>query len=121
MFKSRVASMASTSKHLTDDSVFDILNDSDECLISDSSDDSDNCEDDIAVADAAVDEDSQAEEEGQGHSLGDTDYNRDFIWEDMDNYNGHVLFSANSEPQNSAVNVQDIVSVFLLYFSRHSA
>jgi hypothetical protein len=40
--------MASTSKHLTD-SVFDILNDSEECLISDSSDDSDSCEDDIAV------------------------------------------------------------------------
>jgi hypothetical protein len=116
--------MTSTSKHLTDETVFDILNDSDECLISDSNedsddnDDSDNCEDDIAVADA-VDEDSQAEEDSQGHSLGDTDVNSDFIWEDMDNYNGQrVLFSANSGPQNSAVNIQDTVSVFLLFFSR---
>jgi hypothetical protein len=49
---------------------------------------SDSCEDDIAVADAAVDEESQAEEDSQSHSLGDTDYNSDFIWEDMDNYNG---------------------------------
>jgi hypothetical protein len=46
----------------------------------------------------------------------------DFIWEDMDNYNGQrVLFYANSGHQNSAVNVQDTVSVFLLFFSRLSA
>jgi hypothetical protein len=48
--------MASTSKYLDEENVLDILNDSDECLISESSDDSDdsdNCEDDIAVADAA--------------------------------------------------------------------
>jgi hypothetical protein len=109
--------MASTSRHLSDESVFDILHDSDECLISDSSEDSDtdsdNCEDDIAVADAALDEDSQAEEDG------DTDFSSDFLWEDMENYNGQrVFFSANSGPQNSAVNVQDILSVFLLFFSR---
>jgi hypothetical protein len=31
---------------------------------------------------------------------------------------GQLLFSSYSGPQNSAVNVQDIVSVFLLFFGR---
>jgi hypothetical protein len=53
-----------------------------ECLISDSNN-SDDCEDDIAVADVAVEEDSEVEEEGQGHSLGDTQDNSGFIWGDM--------------------------------------
>jgi hypothetical protein len=97
----------------------DILNELDECLISDSSDDSDEsgkCEDGIAVADAAVDEEDSNVED---HSRRDTDYSSGFILEGMDNY--HVqreLFSGHSGPQNSAVNVQDIVSVFLLFFSR---
>jgi hypothetical protein len=65
-FKSHIISMASTSNHLNEENVLDILNKTDECLISDSSDDGD------------------AEEEGQGT---DTDYNSGFIWEDMDNYN----------------------------------
>jgi hypothetical protein len=104
--------MASTSKHMDEENVLNILNESDECLISD---DSDNCEDDTAVDVAVDEEDSDVEE----HSLGDIDYNSGFIWEDMDNY--HVqreLFSGHSGPQNSAVNVQNIVSVFLLFFSR---
>jgi hypothetical protein len=49
---------------------------------------------------------------GQSHYLGNNDYNSDFIWEDMDNYHAHELFSSYSGPQNSAVDVQDIVSVF---------
>jgi hypothetical protein len=104
---------------LDEENVLDVLNESEECLISDScddSDDSDNCEDDIAVADAAVDEDDSDVEE---HSLGYTDYSSGFICEDMDNYHvQHELFSGHSGPQNSAVNMQDIVSVFLLFFSR---
>jgi hypothetical protein len=56
---------------------------------SDSSDVSDNCEDDIAVADAALDEEDSDVEE---HSLGDTDYKRDFIWEGMDNYHDSVNY-----------------------------
>jgi hypothetical protein len=45
--------------------------------------------------------------------------NSGFIWEDMDNYYGqHVLFSGHSGPQNSAVNIQETVSVFLLSCSR---
>jgi hypothetical protein len=64
-FKIHIKSMASTSNHLNEGNVLDILNKTDECLISDSSDD------------------SEVEEEGQGT---DTDYNSGFIWEDMDNY-----------------------------------
>jgi hypothetical protein len=77
--------MASTSRHLDEESVLHILDESEECLISDSSDDSDSeCEDDIAVADAAADEEDSDLEE---HSLGDGDYNSVFFfWEDMDNY-----------------------------------
>jgi hypothetical protein len=67
--------MASTSKLLKEEAILDILKESDKCVISDSSDDgddNDDCEDGIAVVDATVDaEDSQVEEEGQGHSLGD--------------------------------------------------
>jgi hypothetical protein len=38
----------------------------------------------------------------------------------MDNYHAQCeLFSGHSGPQNSVVNMQDIVSVFLLFFSRH--
>jgi hypothetical protein len=37
----------------------------------------------------------------------------------MDDYHAHELFSSHSGPQNSAVNVQDIVRV-LLFFSRHT-
>jgi hypothetical protein len=48
--------MAPTSKYLKEENVLDILNESDECLMSDSSDDdTDDCEDDIAAADTAVD------------------------------------------------------------------
>jgi hypothetical protein len=111
--------MASTSKYLDEENILDILNDSDECLISESSDesdDSDNREDDIAAADAAVVEEVSDVEE---HFFGDAYYSSDFIWEDMDNYHPqHELFSGYSGPQNLAVNVQDIVSVFLLFFSR---
>jgi hypothetical protein len=88
--------MVSTNKHLSDENVLDILNDLDECLISessDSSDDSDDSEDDIAVADVVPD--SDMEEGGQGHSLGDTDYNSGFIWEDMDNYRNVNYFLVN--------------------------
>jgi hypothetical protein len=49
--------MTSSSKHLKEEIVSDILNELDECVISDSkddSDDSDNCEDGNAIADAAV-------------------------------------------------------------------
>jgi hypothetical protein len=66
--------MPSTSKLLKEGIVSDILKDSDECVISDNNDDgddSDKCEDDTAVDE----EDSQVEEEGQGHSLGNGDYN----------------------------------------------
>jgi hypothetical protein len=69
-FKCGIASIASTSRHLNEENVLDILNEPDEYLISDSSDvidDNEDCEDDITVADAADDE------EGQGHSLGDVD------------------------------------------------
>jgi hypothetical protein len=71
----------------------------------------------MAVAEAAADEqDSDVEE----HSLVDSTYNSDFIWEEMDNYDAvREQFSHNSGPQNSAVNVQDILSVFLLFFSRN--
>jgi hypothetical protein len=66
----------------------DFLNRSDKCLISDSSDsDTDDCEDDITVADSTVEENSEMEEEGQGHSLGDADHNSGFIWEDMGKVN----------------------------------
>jgi hypothetical protein len=57
------------------------------------------------------------EEEGQGHSLADATSNRAFIWVDTDNYQGQrELFLCNSGPQNSAINVQGIVSMFLLFF-----
>jgi hypothetical protein len=53
------------SKLLKEETLLYILKESDECVLSGSSDDCDNCEDDITVADAAVDEvDSQVEEEG---------------------------------------------------------
>jgi hypothetical protein len=39
------------------------------------------------------------------------------IWEDIDNYHGRELFSVHSGPQNSAINVQGTVSVFLSFFS----
>jgi hypothetical protein len=95
----------------------DILNESDECLTSDSSDDSDesdNCEDGIAVAE----EDSDVED----HSHGDADYSCGFILEDMDNYHvQHELFSGHSGPQNSAVNVQYIMCVFIIFQQRHSS
>jgi hypothetical protein len=63
--------MQSTSKHLKEENGLDILSESDECLITDSSDDdTDDCEDDIAVSDSAVDEEnSEVEEEDQGHFL----------------------------------------------------
>jgi hypothetical protein len=67
--------MASRSKYLDEENVLDILNESDECLINDSSDDndgSDDFEDDIAVAVA----DANAVEE---QSLGDVDYSSSFI------------------------------------------
>lgn len=90
--------MASMSKHLTEENVLDIINESDECLISDSNDDSDDCEDDIAVADAAVDEEDS---DVEVHSLGNTDYNSGFIWDDMDNYHGQrELFFGHCEHQN---------------------
>jgi hypothetical protein len=108
--------MASMSKHLNEENVLDILNESDEHLISDSSDDNTDCEDDIVVADPAGDEEnSEVQEEGQCHSLGDADYNSGFIWEDTDNYHGHELFSGHSGSQNSAIHVQGIVSVFIIY------
>jgi hypothetical protein len=38
---------------------------------------------------------------------------------DTDNYHGqHELFLGHSGPQNSAIDVQGIVFVFLLFFSR---
>jgi hypothetical protein len=47
---------------------------------------------------------------------------RSSILEDMDNYHVHrELFSGHSGPQNSAVNVHDTVSVFLLFSSRDIA
>jgi hypothetical protein len=106
--------MASTSKQLDDDDVMNILYDSDECLVSSSSE-SDSDVDDIAMVDAAVDEmDSDLEE----RSLGDTDFDSEFIWEGMDSYDTvREQFCGNSGPQNSAVNVKDILSVFLLFFS----
>jgi hypothetical protein len=52
------------------------------------------------------------------HSRGDTDYSSGFILEDMDNYHAQrELFSGLSGPQNSAVNMQDIVSLCFYYFS----
>lgn len=103
----------------------DIMNDSDESLISDfsendSSDESDDSDDDIAVADAAIDEvESDVEEQGQGQSSGYSDYSSNFIWKDMDNYCGkRELFSGNSGPQHSSANVLELVSVFLLFFSK---
>jgi hypothetical protein len=71
--------MASTSRQLDDEDVMNILYESDECLVSSSSDESDSdYEDLITVVDAAVDEvDSDVEE----HSLGDIDFNSAFIWE----------------------------------------
>jgi hypothetical protein len=104
--------MASMSKHLNEENVLDILNKLDKCLISDSSDDkTDDCENDIAVVDSVVDEGNIEVE--------DAVRNSGFIWEDIHNYHGqHELFSGHSGPQNSAINVQGIVSVFLLFFSR---
>jgi hypothetical protein len=41
------------------------------------------------------------------------------MWVDIDNFHGQrELFSGHSAPQNSAINVQGIASVFLLFFSR---
>jgi hypothetical protein len=37
---------------------------------------------------------------------------------DRDNFNGRELFSGHSGPQTPAINIQGIVSVFLLFFSR---
>jgi hypothetical protein len=48
---------------LNDENVLDLLNESDECHISNSSDDSDDFEDDIAQADATVDEENSNVEE----------------------------------------------------------
>jgi hypothetical protein len=65
--------MTSTSTHLNEENILDILNKSDGCIISGSSDDTDDCEGDITVAEAAVNkQNSEVEEESQGHSLGDT-------------------------------------------------
>jgi hypothetical protein len=106
-FLNPIASIASTIKYLDEENAWDILNESDECLISDNSDDSDdsdNCEDDIAVANAAVDEEDSNVED---HSRGDADYFIlfYFILEDMDNYHvQHELFSGHP--------------AFLLFFSR---
>jgi hypothetical protein len=104
--------MASTSTQLDDD-VMNILYESDECLVSRSSNTDSDIEDDIAVVDAAVDEiDSNVEE----RSLGDTDSNSEIIWEGMDNYDTvREPFCGNSGPQNSAVNVKDISSVFIIF------
>jgi hypothetical protein len=73
--------MASTSKYWNEDNVLGILNDSDECVLSDSSDDDhEDCDDDIAVPDPAVgEENSEVEEEREGHSLGDADYSIGFM------------------------------------------
>jgi hypothetical protein len=69
--------MAPTSNNLKEEIVFNILKESNECVISDSNVDSDNHEDDIAAADASVDKDNcQLEEEGLGKSV----YNSAFIW-----------------------------------------
>jgi hypothetical protein len=44
---------------------------------------------------------------------------RSLVWVYVDNYRGQrELFSVHSGPQNSAINVQGIVSVFILFFSR---
>jgi hypothetical protein len=76
--------MASTSKQLNEQNVFDILNEPHKCLISDSSDDSDDCEFVIAVAVAAVDEEGgEVEDKGQGNFLDNTDYNTGTIIMDM--------------------------------------
>jgi hypothetical protein len=90
--------MASTSKHLKEEIDLDILNELEECVIRDSTDDSDNREDANAIADAAVTEDSQMEEESQGYSLGDSDYKRGFIWKDMENYHGCEHRRRNMKP-----------------------
>jgi hypothetical protein len=104
--------MASTSKHLNEENVLDIQNESDECLISDSSDDSHD-----SAAD--VDEEGEVEEEDQGLSLGVTNYNSSVILEDVDNYHGQCeLFSGHSGPQNSTINIEDIVCLFSLFSGR---
>jgi hypothetical protein len=73
-FKSHIDSMTSMSKYFNKQNDLHILKESDECLISYSSDDTEDCEDDIAIAHADVDqESSKVEEGGQGHSLGDDD------------------------------------------------
>lgn len=62
-YTSCIISMASTSKHLNEENVLDIINESDRCHINKSSDDSDDFEDDIAQADAAIDEENSKVEE----------------------------------------------------------
>jgi hypothetical protein len=100
-------SMACASKHLSDENMFGIRKESDESLISDISND---FWDDIAVAPAV--EYSEAEEEGRSHSLVDTDYTSGFVCSGRESFSGHP------GPQDSTVNPQEIVSVFLLFISR---
>jgi hypothetical protein len=87
--------MPSTSKHLKEEILWDILNESEECVISNSNDDYDDSDnwDDIAVPVAAVGEEySQVELKGQGQSLGNADYNSGSIWEDMGNIMGNMNY-----------------------------
>jgi hypothetical protein len=78
--------MASMSRQLDDDDGMSILYESDEYLVCNSSDTDSDIEDDIAMVDAAVDEmDSDSEE----RSLGDTDFNSEFIWEGMEKKHYH--------------------------------
>jgi hypothetical protein len=82
---------------------------------------SDDCEYDITVAGATVDEEDIIVDQ---HSLGPLgDSNSGYIWEHMDSYHvQRVSFSGNSGPQNSALNVQGILSVSLLFFQqRHNS
>jgi hypothetical protein len=92
-----MTNVATTSKHLPEEKASDILNESDMFLISDISEDSGECGEDIAVAAAINEEESEVKEEGQGHSLDDTDCNSVFGW------GRKRIFSRDSGAQNSSV------------------
>ena len=102
------------SKFLKESEVLELLYNSDDDSVSSifsDSENSDNEIDNLAVADAIVNNDSDDEEI--------LTVNKNFVWEDMENYHGHrEQFSGDSGPRNGAENINDILGPFMLFFNK---
>jgi hypothetical protein len=102
------------SKFLKESEVLELLYNSDDDSVSSIFSDSENSDNEIenlAVADAIVNNFSDDEEI--------LTVNKNFVWEDMENYHGHrEQFSGDLGPRNGAENINDILGSFMLFFDK---